>query len=77
MGVLLNLEEYHQLTRLSPSDPELLMGLSEPEFQALAQSALAPVGQSCLDDLLARNADAQLSETERAELDRLLNHVDQ
>jgi hypothetical protein len=76
VGVLLDLEEYHQLTRLSAPDPELLVGLSEAELQALAQSALAPIEQSRLDDLLARNADAQLSETDQAELDRLLNHVD-
>ena len=77
IGVLLDLEEYQQLTRSSPPDPERLMGLSEAELQALAQSSLAPSEQSRLDDLLARNADAQLSETEQAELDRLLQHVDQ
>jgi hypothetical protein len=77
IGVLLDLEEYHQLTRSSPPDPELLLGLSEAELRALAQSSLAPAEQSRLDDLLARNADAQLSVTEQAELDRLLHHVDQ
>jgi hypothetical protein len=77
VGVLLDLEEYHQLTRSSPPDPELLVGLSEAELQALAQSSLAPAEQSRLDNLLARNADAQLSEMEQAELDRLLHHVDQ
>ena len=77
VGVLLDLEEYQQLTRLATPDPEILMGLSEAELQALAQSALAPVEQSRLDDLLSRNADTQLSEEERAELDRLLDHVDQ
>ena len=77
IGVLLDLEEYQQLTRLSPPDPELLLGLREAELQALAQSSLAPAEQSRLDNLLARNTDAQLSETEQAELDRLLHHVDQ
>ena len=76
IGVLLDLDDYHQLIRQSVEDPELLQGLSEEELQALAQSALAPADQSCLDDLLDRNADAQLSEMEQAELDRLLTYVD-
>lgn len=41
VGILLDLDEYHQLTRSSVSDPEFLVGLSEPELQALAQSTLA------------------------------------
>ena len=77
IGALLDLEEYQQLTRLSPSDAELLVGLSEDELQALAHSALAPAEQERLDDLLARNADGQLSETEQVALDHLLHYVDQ
>ncbi|MBI3329978.1 MAG: hypothetical protein HYZ81_25125 [Nitrospinae bacterium] len=77
VGVLLDLEEYQRLTRLTTPDPEILVGLSEAELQALAQSALAPAEQSRLDDLLSRNADSQLSEKDRTELDRLLEHVDQ
>jgi hypothetical protein len=77
IGVLLDLDEYQQLTRVSQPDPELLTGLSAAELQALAQSALALAEQSRLDDLLARNADATLSEAEQAELERLLYHVDQ
>ena len=77
IGVLLDLEEYQQLTRLSPSDAELLVGLSEDELQALAHSVLAPVEQDRLDDLLARNADGQLSETDQVALDHLLHYVDQ
>jgi hypothetical protein len=76
IGVLLALEEYRQLTQLPATAPELLRGLSEEELQALAQSALAPADQSRLDDLLARNAEAQLSEVEQTELDRLLTYVD-
>ena len=53
IGVLLDLEEYQQLTRLSPPDTDLLVGLSEAELQALAHSALAPAEQERLDDLLA------------------------
>ena len=77
IGVVLDLEAYQQLTRLSSPDSDLLMGLSEAELQALAHSALAPTEQARLDDLLARNADGQLPEAEQAELDRLLHHVDQ
>jgi hypothetical protein len=77
IGVLLDLEEYQQLTRLSSPDAELLVGLSEDELQALAHSALAPAEQDRLDDLLARNADRQLSETDQVALDHLLHYVDQ
>ena len=77
IGVLLDLDEYHQLTRLSPPDSEILVGLSEAELQALAHSALAPAEQVRLNDLLARNADGQLPEADQVELDRLLYHVDQ
>ncbi len=77
IGVLLDLEEYQQLTRLSPPDAELLVGLSEAELQALAYSALAPAEQDRLDDLLARNADGQLSEADQVALDHLLHYVDQ
>ena len=77
IGVLLDLEEYQQLTHQSAPDSDLLVGLSEAELQALARSTLAPAEQSRLDDLLDRNAEARLSETEQTELDCLLNHVDQ
>ena len=68
ISVLLDLEEYQQLTRLSPPDTELLVGLSEDELQA---------EQDRLNDLLARNADGQLSETEQVALDHLVHYVDQ
>lgn len=77
IGVLLDLEEYQQLTRLTPPDAEILVGLSEAELQALAYSALAPAEQDRLDDLLARNADGQLSEADQVALDHLLHYVDQ
>jgi hypothetical protein len=77
IGVLLDLEEYQQLTRLFPPDTELLVSLSEDELQALAHSALAPAEQERLNDLLARNADGQLSEAEQAALDHLLHYADQ
>jgi hypothetical protein len=48
IGVLLDQEEYQQLTCFTPSDPDLLVGLSEAELQALAHSALAPAEQERL-----------------------------
>ena len=76
IGVVLDLDDYHQLTRPSATDSELLQGFSEAELQALAGSALAPADQSRLDDLLERKADSPLSDTEQAELDRLVADVD-
>jgi hypothetical protein len=59
------------------TDPEILVGLSPGELEALSESLLAPTAQARLDDLLARNADGQLAAGETAELDRLLERVDQ
>lgn len=77
VGVLLDLETYLRLTNLPTLDTELLTGLSQAELQALAESKLAPAAQTRLDDLLARNAETQLSPEETAELDHLLEQVDQ
>lgn len=76
IGVLLDLDTYQQLTN-SPKDEELLTDLSLDELQVLANSVLALPIQAQLDELLARNAEAQLSADEAATLDRLLNQVDQ
>ena len=57
-------------------DPELLIGLSDGELEALAEGVLSPAAQIRLDELLARNTEGQLSATEQAELDRLLDRVD-
>ena len=59
------------------NEPELLVGVSDGELEALAESLLVPSAQARLDDLLARNTDSQLSGMEQAELDRLLERVDQ
>ena len=59
------------------TDPEMLVGLSVGELEALSDSLLAPSAQARLDDLLARNALQQLAAPEVAELDRLLERVDQ
>jgi hypothetical protein len=59
------------------TDPEVLVGLSMGELEALCDSLLAPAAQARLDDLLARNADDGLSAAEVAELERLVDRVDQ
>ncbi|MGK7875075.1 MAG: hypothetical protein AB4426_17785 [Xenococcaceae cyanobacterium] len=77
VGVLLDLEAYNRLTNPLALDSECLIGLSRDELQALAEGMLAPATQIHLDELLARNAESQLSEDEIADLDRLLAQVDQ
>ena len=59
------------------NDPELLVGLSDGELEALAESLLAPSAQARLDELLTRNAESHLSAKDKAELDRLLERIDQ
>ena len=76
IGVLLDLETYARLTHSSQLDSERLTDLNQSELQALANSTLAPTAQTRLDELLARNADSQLSVEEQAELDLLLDRVD-
>ena len=71
------LEDYCTLASHSPPDPEMLLGLSGAELQALADSKLAPSEQARLDELLVRNADHRLSVEEEAELDSILAKVDQ
>lgn len=62
---------------MSAADAELLVGLSQDELEALADSMLAPSAQSRLDDLLEQNSEHGLSAEEQAELDRLLARIDQ
>ena len=59
------------------NDSELLVGMSDDELEALADSILAPSAQVRLDKLLERNVASQLADDEQAELDRLLTRVDQ
>jgi hypothetical protein len=63
-------------TRMS-DDLDLLVGLSVEELEALADGLLAPGAQARLSDLLARKREVGLAEGEQAELDRLLQKVDQ
>ena len=59
------------------NDPEILLGLSTGELEALAEGILAPAIQSRLDDLLICNKEGCLSSDEHRELDGLLTQVDQ
>ncbi|MBH8563921.1 hypothetical protein I8748_17315 [Nostoc sp. CENA67] len=77
VGVLLDLETYNQLTNTLAVDAEILTGLSQDELTALAESMLSPKAQAQLDDLLAQNAQDQLSDDDTATLDRLIAQVDQ
>ena len=76
LGVLLDLETYRRLENMLTLDKECLVGLSQEELEALAESNLAPAEREHLNRLLAQNAENQLSEEETATLDRLLEQVD-
>jgi hypothetical protein len=58
-------------------DPDLLIGLSLEELQALAEGLLAPRVQVQLEELLLNGAEQQLSFDEEAKLDRILLQIDQ
>jgi hypothetical protein len=58
-------------------DSEVLVGLSDEELEALADSILSPSAQGRLDELLGRNGEGGLAAFEQSELDRLLARVDQ
>jgi hypothetical protein len=76
IGVLLDLEAYRQLTNPLLIDRKCLIGLSRDELVVLANCKLSPAEQSRLDDLLAQQAEAALSETESIEVDRILAEAD-
>ena len=77
VGVLLDLAAYHRLANPLAMAEECLIGLSQDELQALADSMLAPAAQNQLDDMLIQNAESQLSPDEITNLDYLLAQVDQ
>ena len=77
VGVLLDLEADNRLAKPLALHDECLIGLSQDELQALADSKLAAAAQNQLNDLLVQNAESQLSADEVANLDRLLAQVDQ
>lgn len=76
VGVLLDLDVYQRLANPLALDADCLVGLSVNELRALANCKLSTVEQAHLDDLLARNAESQLSLKEVSELDRLLAEAD-
>ena len=59
------------------NDPEVLVGLSSGELEALAEGMLAPSIQTRLNELVARSKNGRLTSKENAELDQLLNRADQ
>lgn len=76
-GVLLDVALYQRLTGQKSPDPDLLFGMSQDELTALANSQLAPITQSRLDELLTQQNEASLTNEETEELDHLLFQVDQ
>jgi uncharacterized protein YnzC (UPF0291/DUF896 family) len=76
-GVLLDIEHYYRLVSENTIDPELLVGLSIDELEALAETKLAINQQSRLNELLAKQKADGLSDEEVQEIDRLLAYVDQ
>jgi hypothetical protein len=76
-GVLLDVATYQQLLERKPTDPDLLVGISEAELEALATSQLAPASQLLLAELLAKQKDDTLTAAESEELDKLLSQIDQ
>jgi hypothetical protein len=77
VGVLLDMALYRRLTTGQTADPDLLIGLTAAELQALAESKLAPEVQEKMSGLLAAQQEDTLSETEEAELEHLLAQIDQ
>lgn len=57
-------------------DPDILVNLSEPELQALAEGMLSSRYQQRLDELLQRNREGTADGEMERELDRLLEYVD-
>jgi uncharacterized protein YnzC (UPF0291/DUF896 family) len=79
-GVVLGWEDYQTLqtalrTAFSP-DPDLLVGISEPELQVLAEGILSSRHQERFNELLQRNREGGLSGSEEHEMDLLVERVD-
>jgi hypothetical protein len=77
VGVLLDIALYRQLTSEQTIDPDLLVGMTAAELEALADSKLMPGVQEKISDLLTAQQDDSLSEAQEAELDHLLAQIDQ
>lgn len=76
-GVLLDIEMYRQLISAETADSEYLIGLSNEELKALAESKLALDQQNKLNQLLEKQKENKLVEKEVQELDQLLAFIDQ
>jgi hypothetical protein len=76
IGVLLDLDAYRQLSNPLLTDRQCLVSLSRDELLALAHCKIYLPEQARLDELLAQNTEAKLSEVETAELDRILAQAD-
>lgn len=77
VGVLLNLETYQQLVVSPNKDDKILVSLSQGELEALAEIKLGISEQTQLDELLEKNADGLLDESEIVRLDNLIEKIDQ
>lgn len=76
-GVLLDFATYRQFRLSTVDDPELLVGMSQAELEALATGQLASNAQEQLAILLAKEKAGTLSRKESVELDNLLSQIDQ
>ncbi len=79
-GVVMGWDDYQAfqtvlLTSPSP-DPDLLVGISKPELQVLAEGMLSSRHQERLNELLQRNRTQGLSSGEEHEMDLLIERVD-
>ncbi len=60
-----------------PNETKILPNVSVSGLRALASASLVPRMHSKLDELLARNADGKLSESELLELDSIIQQIDE
>jgi len=75
-GVVLRWDDYQALCANFPADPDKLVGLGDLELRALAEGMLSSRYQQRLDELLQHNREAEMSDAEECELDRLLEYID-
>lgn len=68
IGVILGWEDYQTLRAYLPTDPDLLVNISEPELQALAEGILSSPYQQRLSELLQRNQSGVITQTEEVEV---------
>ena len=69
-------EDFRNLHARMLDDPDLLIGLSEIEPNALSKGMLAVEHQERLSALLERNREQTLTAGEAEELDRYLEQID-